>query len=142
VERKARCCCGKLSISVAGQPRQVFACSCHYCQRRTGATMQQSAWFSESQVDSITGDSSTYAPNPNVVYHFCSTCGSTVYWEMPRIGEAYGETLLGISVGSFADSEFPEPQVECWSSKRHKWLRAVGSERVFEQGLEELPELH
>ena len=139
--REARCGCGQLTISVSGEPKTVIACSCGFCQRRTGAVMQQCAWFVEEQVTARSGERQTYQPPdvPSVLYHFCPECGSTVYWDYIRLSGLYSRTLIGIGCGSFADADFPRPQYECWSSKRHSWLGDVGAEGVFEEALTDLP---
>jgi len=142
--RVARCCCGQLSLEILGEPKQIVACSCDYCQRRTGAIMQQSAWFTGHQIVSRAGEEKRYtAPNNpgGGDYIFCPHCGSTVYWEMPNIGEVYGVELYGVAVGSFADPEFPRPKFEGWASKRHRWLGEVGVDAVYDELPDKWPDL-
>jgi len=37
-------------------------------------------------------------------FHFCRNCGSNTYWESDR-----NPAICGITVGSFADQNFPLP---------------------------------
>ena len=128
----AQCCCGEVSLELAGGAKQVLACSCEYCQRRTGSIMQFSAWYTEDQFISKSGAVNHYQgpDNPGVDYMFCPKCGSTVYWEIPALKNAYGSRVYGVAVGCFTDPDYPRPAIEAWASKRHKWLEDVGSDEV------------
>jgi len=130
---EARCCCGQISIRLVGGPKQVHTCSCDYCQRRTGSIMQFSAWYTEDQFVTRTGEPKHYQSpnNPGADYMFCPNCGSTVYWEMPGLDSLYGARLYGVAVGGFADPDYPRPTVESWSSKRHRWLDDIGSDEIY-----------
>ena len=39
VERRARCCCGRLSVRVRGEPVINGLCHCDDCRRRTGSAL-------------------------------------------------------------------------------------------------------
>jgi hypothetical protein len=82
-------------------------CHCLECQRRTGAVISNQARFLREQV-SVAGKSTAWtrtAESGNALtFHFCPTCGSTVYWE--------NEGLPGhviIAIGTFGDPNFPAP---------------------------------
>jgi hypothetical protein len=45
-------------------------------------------------------------------------CGSNVYWE----GDS-NRAVCGITVGSFADPNFPLPTYSQWENSKHDWLR-------------------
>ena len=126
-ERMAYCCCGDLSITVSGDPERVLACHCDYCQRRTGNIMQVSCWFFEDQVISQTGDYEVYQgpDNNGVEYRFCPTCGSTVYWLFTFLKDLVDVPVFGIAVGCFAEPDFPIPDLEIWTDKKHHWLDKV-----------------
>jgi hypothetical protein len=53
--------------------------------------------------------------NP-ITFHFCSVCGSTVYWEPKAMPE-----LIAVAVGAFADPNFPAPKDSVWEKRRHPW---------------------
>ena len=129
---QAQCCCGEIKLTLSGGPKKVLACSCDHCQRRTGSIVQFSAWYTEDQFVTKTGEPKHYqSPNsPNTDYMFCPNCGSTVYWEIHGLEEHYGDRLYGLAVGGFADPEYPRPTIECWSSKRHRWLAGIGSDEI------------
>ena len=52
-----------------------------------------------------------------LTFHFCPTCGSTVYWE----GEGF-PGYVAVAIGSFADPSFPAPTIGVWEESRHPWL--------------------
>ena len=50
------------------------------------------------------------------VYHFCPTCGSTVFYDVEmRPG------MISIPAGAFADPDFPPPTVELFEVRRADW---------------------
>src|SRR5262249_7842678 len=52
-----------------------------------------------------------------LTFHFCPTCGSTVYWE----GEGF-PGLVAVAIGNFADPNFPAPTIAVWEESRHPWV--------------------
>jgi hypothetical protein len=93
--------------------------------------MQFSAWYTEDQFISKSGEPKHYqSPNNDTDYMFCPNCGSTVYWEIFGLEAHFKTRLFGIAVGNFANPDYPRPEVECWSSKRHRWLGDLGSDEV------------
>ena len=72
--RRAACNCGQLCLTIEGEPSRISMCHCLECQRRTGAVISNQARFRREQV--------TFAESGNALtFHFCSVCGSTIYWE-------------------------------------------------------------
>lgn len=118
--RLASCSCGQLSARVTGDPVRNSICHCLACQRRTGGPFAQQARFPREQV-TITGQSTVYSrtgdAGTTAHFHFCPTCGSTVFYE--------GEGLQGcvaIPVGAFADPGFPAPTVSVYEERMHGWV--------------------
>ena len=54
---------------------------------------------------------------PSLTFHFCPTCGSTVYWE----SEGF-PGHVAVAIGSFADPKFPAPTIAVWEEARHPWI--------------------
>ena len=52
-----------------------------------------------------------------LTFHFCPTCGSTVYCE----SEGF-PGYVAVSIGSFADPNFPAPTIGVWEESRHPSL--------------------
>jgi len=127
--RFASCSCGQLTAQVAGEPVRVSICHCLACQRRTGSTFAQQAKFRRDQV-SVSGVSSEYVrvgdEGPGAKFHFCPTCGSTVYYQ-PQGQEEY----LAVPVGAFADPSFPTPTFSVYEDRMHSWV-------VLPEGIEHM----
>jgi hypothetical protein len=123
-------------VTVEGEPIAVTTCQCGFCQKRTGSAFQVSAVFSRDQNIAITGETKVYnglevdgmgtANGDDVSYHFCPTCGSTVFWTFQ------GRPTVAIAVGSFADLSFPAPTMELHTPFRHHRMRPVEDAEQFE----------
>src|SRR5215467_104170 len=82
--RHAACNCGQLHLTIEGEPARVSMCHCLECQRRTGAVISNQARFRREQVNfagKATAWMRTAESGNALTFHFCPTCGSTVYWE-------------------------------------------------------------
>lgn len=121
--RTASCACGQLSVTVHGDPFVVFACSCTQCQRRTGSAFGLSAYFRGPQVSKLTGEETRYVRSSDsgrpVQFHFCPSCGTTLYWT--GIDDPVSDGI-GIAAGCFADKHFPGPQLVAWNQHQLHWL--------------------
>ncbi|HVN02588.1 MAG TPA: GFA family protein [Caulobacteraceae bacterium] len=124
-ERIASCACGALKVRCGGEPNKVSLCHCLACQRRTGSTHGVAAFFLREQL-SVEGEARCYTrPSDrgfDVTFHFCPTCGSSVFWEPARLPDR-----VGVAVGAFADPTFPAPSQQVYEERRHPWLTlAIG----------------
>ena len=132
--RTAECACGRVEITVQGDPLLVLICHCDFCQKRSGNVFITSAHFAEEQVVSVTGDTSIYnglkvngvgavgIPD-GIDYHSCTTCSSTIYWTM--VSPLTGQRVYVVAVGNFVDAEFPPPTTEFFTKFRHHWVSPV-----------------
>jgi hypothetical protein len=138
--RTAECACCRVHVSVESEPFLVGICHCDYCQKRTGSVFQVGAYFAPDEKLDVHGEIKTYnglevdgvgnAAGDAVTYHFCPTCGSTMYWI--REGQT---SLLGMAVGNFVDPGFPAPTMEIHVEMRHSWVLPVA-------GAEQLGDVH
>jgi hypothetical protein len=134
--RTAECACRRVRITVEKEPLAVLSCHCDFCQKRTGSVFQVSAVFSEDANVSITGATQAYnglemdglgtANGADVTYHFCPTCGSTMFWTFE------GRSITVIAVGNFADRDFPVPVAELHTPFRHHWVSPIEGADQFE----------
>jgi hypothetical protein len=139
--RTAQCGCGRVQVTVENEPVLVCACHCDFCQKRTGSVFAVQAYFSPDQCVEIKGETNVYnglevdgvgsaaGQNQTPNYHFCTTCGSTVYW---TVEGSPGNTVIGIAVGNFVDRDFPVPMREYNTRMRHPWVSPVSSAEQFE----------
>jgi len=118
--RRAACSCGQLHLSIEGEPSRISMCHCLECQRRTGAVISNQARFRREQVTfagKATAWMRTAESGNGLTFHFCPTCGSTVYWE----GDGF-PGYVAVAIGSFADPNFPALTIGVWEESRHHWL--------------------
>ena len=105
ITRRAACSCGQLHLTIEGEPSRISMCHCLECQRRTGAVISNQARFRREQV-TFAGKATAWmrtAESGNALtFHFCPTCGSTVYWE----GEGF-PGYVAVAISTFADQIFP-----------------------------------
>ena len=120
-QRLASCSCGQLTARVSGEPVRVSICHCLACQRRTGSVFGQQARFRREHVR-VSGASTRYVrvgdEGSRITFHFCPSCGSTVYYEPQGL-----EEYLGIPVGAFAEPGFPAPGVSVYEDRKHAWVQ-------------------
>jgi hypothetical protein len=118
--RTASCACGQLKVACATEPVKVSLCHCRACQKRTGSAFGVAAFFSRRNVE-IEGRDSLYRRSSDsghdIVFHFCSDCGSTVYWEPQR-----KPGTVAVAVGAFADPTFLAPSQVVYGEHRHSWV--------------------
>src|SRR5262249_32690239 len=118
--RRAACSCGQLHLMVDGEPSRISMCHCLECQRRTGAVISNQARYRRQQV-TFAGKASAWprtAESGNALtFHFCPTCGSTVYWEKEGF-----PGYVAVAIGNFADPNFPAPTIAVWEESRHPWV--------------------
>jgi len=60
-----------------------------------------------------------------VTFHFCSECGSTVFWEAEQRRD-----LIAVAVGTFADPDFEGPRLSVWERRQHPWTIAIGNQQI------------
>ena len=102
---------------------RVSICHCLACQQRTGSAFGVQARFARAQVTFFgaatefvrTGDSGGRA-----TFHFCPTCGSTVFWEFDGAPD-----VVAVAVGAFADPGFTAPKLSIYEERRHAWALAL-----------------
>lgn len=139
MEREARCACGRLTVTVSGDPEMVVSCHCDYCLRRTGSVYPVVAWFDHGQVIEVSGEYTVFdgfetdgVGNDlgfSTRYHFCPVCGTTVYWTFGSFPDTLPDDLVqrlerttSIGVGNFADPDFPPPTMQLRADLHPKWL--------------------
>src|ERR1700756_1329509 len=107
--RRASCSRGHLHLTIQDEPVRISMCHCLACQRRTGAVLSNQARFPREQITFAgiaTAWTRTAESGNTLTFHFCPTCGSTVYWE----NEGF-PGVVAVAIGSFADPNFPGPNI-------------------------------
>ena len=98
---------------------RISMCHCLECQKRTGSIFGVQARWPRGRVQ-IEGPSTEYVrvgdSGGRISFHFCPTCGTTLYWTIDS-----QPNVVAITVGSFADPAFPPPKFSVYESRRHPW---------------------
>jgi hypothetical protein len=118
--RRAACSCGRLSVTVTGDPVRISICHCLACQKRSGSLFAaQARWPRDRAV--IAGASTEFArtgdEGTTARFHFCPVCGETMYYRMDAMPD-----FIAVPTGNFADPDFPMPSVSVYDNRRHRWL--------------------
>lgn len=92
---KGSCLCGKVSFTVNADLPAPNACHCTKCRKHTGH-FEASTDVPKSALK-IEGEDSLnwFQSSEKVLRGFCSTCGSTMFFNPPR------HDWIGISMGAF-----------------------------------------
>ena len=119
VERVARCACGGLSVITLGEPVKISACHCLACQKRTGSAFSVAVFFGRDQAQA-SGPAERYVrlgdSGQPVEFHFCPTCGSTVFWY-----PAFRSQWIGVAIGCFDDKSL-RPTQAVYEQDRLPWV--------------------
>jgi len=93
--------------------------------------MHSGVYFPKPQVQ-IEGPEKIYTRDVTgertISFHFCPTCGSSVYWHLDLRPEHYG-----IAVGAFADPDFPPPSYSVWEETKHAWIELPEGIQHYQQ---------
>ena len=75
------CLCGAVTFTLAQAPSEPTACHCMQCRKQSGHYFA-SANVPKSAVDISGAENLTWYPSSEKVRRgFCSTCGSSLFWE-------------------------------------------------------------
>lgn len=124
--RTASCRCGQLRATCEGEPVRVSVCHCFACQQRSGSPFGEQARWPTDRV-TITGQSTVWERTTDAgnitTYHFCPTCGTTVWYQGGPMPDA-----IAVPVGLFTDPDFPPPKFSVWEARKHPWVTIPGDE--------------
>ena len=115
-----KCLCGKVQISVRGEPLRVGICHCSDCRQESGSAFAFYAIWPADQFERV-GETSEFHGQ-----HFCPCCGSRLF----SVDALEAEIKVGIL------SEAPTPLVpsyELWTKRREPWLRPVEGAEQYEE---------
>lgn len=103
---------------------RVSVCHCFACQQRSGSPFAEQARFPADKL-TIAGDSTVWERTTDAgnitTYHFCPTCGTTVWYRGGPMPDA-----IAVPVGLFTDPNFPPPRFSVWEERKHPWVEITG----------------
>lgn len=116
------CVCGKVRYRTLGAPERVSACSCRWCQKRTGSALGISVYFRKERVLFTGAATKTYRLYSDagrwIDSGFCDTCGTTVGWTLEFLPD-----FQGIAGGTFDQPTFwYELERYVFTRSKPEWL--------------------
>jgi hypothetical protein len=91
---KGSCLCGAVTFEVTGDLPAPSACHCTQCRKHSGH-FEASTDLPRSNVTVRGSDKVTWYQTENVRRGFCSTCGSSLFWD------PVGKDWTAIAMGAF-----------------------------------------
>ncbi|MCJ8055504.1 GFA family protein [Shinella curvata] len=114
------CLCGRIAVSVRGEPLRVGLCHCMDCRKESGSAF---TYYGVWPADTFecTGEPSAFRGQ-----RFCSHCGARVF----SLEGDEAEIKLGIL--SLAPTGLV-PSYELWVRRREPWLRAIEGAAQYDE---------
>lgn len=112
-----RCHCGDIVYQVP-DPIAVVYCHCESCRRSAGAPILAWAMYPAPDLKLEQGTPAIYASTPGVERHFCSRCGTSLFFYAN-----YLPGLVDVTVASHDEPETLPPAMHIWEAKRLPWLQ-------------------
>ncbi|WP_456152420.1 GFA family protein [Parerythrobacter jejuensis] len=113
---KAKCHCGKVSVTLARAPGHVNLCDCSLCRKTGGAW----GYFSGAEV-AVEGETQGYRradyPKPAVEIQRCSLCGTVTHWTLT---EHHPGDRVGVNMRIFSPPELDG--IEARTIDGHNWF--------------------
>jgi hypothetical protein len=91
---KGSCLCGSINFEINGKLPAPTACHCTQCRKHTGH-YEAGSDVLRSSITIHGNDNVTWYRTENVRRGFCSTCGSSLFFD------ADGADWIGVSMGAF-----------------------------------------
>ncbi|KIW01841.1 uncharacterized protein PV09_06691 [Verruconis gallopava] len=115
------CSCGKIKVSVEGEPVAQGLCHCLDCRKVSGSAFTVNAVVKAEHFH-VTGTPKAWhkvADSGNkIVNYFCGDCGSPVYGR-GSFGDNY---VVRMGLMDHDGLEGAKPSVECFSERRLTWI--------------------
>jgi hypothetical protein len=119
VERSGGCQCGKVQITVTGEPMVGVNCHCLVCQRLSGSGHVFVLVYKAADVEiegkvaqfSYTADSGKTATR-----YFCPSCGSQLYGTSEQMSGTYG-----INAACLEDTSPYRPKITAYAKRLQAW---------------------
>lgn len=116
-----RCNCGGVTFTIEGPVLGSNYCHCETCRRQTGAPVFLGAKFAASKTV-IIGETREYATSETGRRHFCSTCGSNLFFTFSSSPD-----VIEVLIGVLDQPGRIEPTHHVWTSTQIPWFEVADS---------------
>ena len=130
---RGQCLCGDIGFEVAGAPRDVINCHCHFCQRATGSAYLVETIFEKERFRVIRGETAVYehvsaGSGKRIYINFCRRCGTKTHMTFERFPD-----IVGVFTGTFDEKDWFERTRE---TALHFFLSTAPKGTVLPAGFE------
>jgi len=127
------CFCGAVRFRTTGPAKRVSACSCRWCQKRTGSVLGLSVYFEKADVTFLAGEMQTFRLTSDagrwIETSFCPTCGTTLGWTLEFFPD-----YQGLSGGTFdAPEVWYPPERYVYARTKPDWIGLPEHIETFEK---------
>ena len=132
VRATGRCLCGQVRFEIVGALRSVVNCHCSKCRRFHGHVGAYTATARENLVlveaAGLKWYRSVQDETPDVHRGFCSTCGSSLFWD-PR-----GKPNISIAAGAIDPPTGLATERHVWISQKTDYYRLTDGLPYHQEG--------
>jgi hypothetical protein len=126
------CACGQIRYEFEGNPRQIIACHCTYCQARSGSAFGMGLFLDADAVRITQGEVKIYrrtadSGRPSET-GFCPECGTQIYGR-PQ----WRPDTIVLRPGTLDDRSWIEPDVHIWTRSKQTWVMIPEDVPSFEE---------
>lgn len=128
---RGACLCGTVRFTVTGDLPPPDACHCTSCRKQTGHFLASTDVSKSALTVSGADRISWYRSSANVRRGFCTTCGSTLFWEPLH------RDWIGVAMGAFEQPTGTHLHVHIFVDEQGDYYRiadGVDQKRASELG--------
>ncbi|MGI9510177.1 MAG: GFA family protein [Geminicoccaceae bacterium] len=115
------CACGTIRYEFKGDPREIIACHCMYCQTRSGSAFGMSMFLGKDALRITKGKLKIFRNTRDsgraVLVAICPECGTQIYGEP----EWRPDTIV-VKPGTLDDTSWLVPDTHIWTSRKQPWI--------------------
>jgi hypothetical protein len=126
---QGQCHCGAIRYALAGEPMHHALCHCSDCRRHAGAPMVGWAMFKTGQLEVTKGEAKVYASSEHGRRHFCSHCGTGLFYTNDKILPG----ITDVQSGTLDDPGALPAQVHIQTADRIAWMADIDKLPQFER---------
>ncbi|KAI1478120.1 hypothetical protein K445DRAFT_322306 [Daldinia sp. EC12] len=122
------CHCGKIRISIEGEPIRTTICHCLDCHKISGSAFSTNVVIPAAGFKILSGTPKTFTVTANsgndITSYFCGDCGSTL-WRNGKITDFNPIIKAGVIDDPKFFNEVAQPAMELFAHRRADWLKEL-----------------